>query len=205
MGRMQSFERATVVQAARDLFWDKGFEASSLADLEDVTGLKRSSLYHAFGSKRGLFDAAVEDYQNTVIRPRLRILTTGGGDRASLVAYFEELRSTVSVLPEDSPRRGCLLVNCAAGLASHDDPARQIVEAYRSELTNALRDALEAAGYASGGSAAQRAPERARTLASLAMSAMLMARVNATESVALLTTALDQIWSWFPEPAVATA
>jgi len=205
MGRLQSFERTTVVQAARDIFWDKGFEASSLADLEEATGLKRSSLYHAFGSKRGLFDAAVEDYQDTVIRPRLRMLTAGGGDRSSLIAYFEELRSVVSALPEDSPRRGCLLVNCAAGLASHDDPARQIVEAYRSELTTALRDALGAAGCASGGSAAERVPERARTLASLAMSAMLMARVNATESVALLTTALDQIQSWFPEPAAPTA
>ncbi|TDW31153.1 TetR/AcrR family transcriptional regulator [Cryobacterium psychrophilum] len=199
MGRLQSFERTTVVQAARDLFWDKGFEAASLADLEAVTGLKRSSLYHAFGSKRGLFNAAVEDYQDTVIRPRLSILTEGGGGRSSLIAYFEELRSVVSALPEDSPRRGCLLVNCAAGLAGHDDLARQIVEGYRSELTNALRDALGAAGSTPGHPASERAPERARTLASLAMSAMLLARVNAIESVALLTTALDQIQSWFPQ------
>lgn len=204
MGRLQSFERTTVVQAARDLFWDRGFEAASLAELEDVTGLKRSSIYHAFGSKRGLFDAAVEDYQDTVIRPRLRILTAGGGDRSSLTAYFEELRTVVSALPEDSPRRGCLLVNCAAGLAGHDDPARQVVEGYRLELTNALRGALTAAGSAAGDSAAERAPERARTLASLTMSAMLLARVNKAESVALLTTALEQILWWFPEhPAPA--
>jgi TetR/AcrR family transcriptional repressor of nem operon len=193
MGRLQGFERTTVVQAARDLFWDKGFEAASLADLEGATGLKRSSIYHAFGSKRGLFDAAVEDYQDTVIRPRLRILSDAGGSRASLVAYFENLRSAVYALPEDSPRRGCLLVNCAAGLAGHDDVARQIVDGYRAELTRSLQDALRTAG-------SDRAPERARTLASLGMSAMLLARVNATESVALLDTALDEIRAWFPEP-----
>ncbi|MBC7443141.1 MAG: TetR/AcrR family transcriptional regulator [Ramlibacter sp.] len=210
MGRLQSFERTTVVQAARDLFWDRGFEAASLADLEDATGLRRSSLYHAFGSKRGLFDAAVEDYQDTVIRPRLRILTGAGVGRTSLVAYFEELRSTVAALPEDSPRRGCLLVNCAAGLAGHDAPARQVVDGYRSELTRALQDALRAAESAPGdpgpvpGDAGQtRAPERARTLASLGMSAMLLARVNAAESVALLDTALHQIRAWFPQDAPA--
>ncbi|TFD33675.1 TetR/AcrR family transcriptional regulator [Cryobacterium sp. TMT1-19] len=201
MGRLQSFERTTVVQAARDLFWDKGFEATSLADLEVATGLRRSSLYHAFGSKRGLFDAAVEDYQASVIRPRLRILTGPGIGRASLLAYFSELRSAVSALPEDSPRRGCLLVNCAAGLAGHDDLARQVVDGYRSELKDTLQDALRAAG----GSAPDRAPERARTLASLGMSAMLLARVNATESVALLDTATEQIRSWFPVHAATDA
>ena len=199
MGRLQTFERQTVVQAARDLFWDRGFDLVSLADLEDATGLKRSSLYHAFGSKRGLFDAAVEDYQDTVIRPRLRTLTGPGIGRVSLLAYFDNLRAAVAALPEDSPRRGCLLVNCAAGLAGHDDPARRVVEGYRSDLTNTLQDALRAAGSAAGETGPDRAPERARTLASLGMSAMLLARVNTTESVALLETATDLIQAWFPE------
>ena len=198
MGRMQTFERLTVVQAARDLFWDRGFDATSLSDLEAATGLRRSSLYHAFGSKRGLFDAAVEDYQDTVIRPRLRILTGPGIGRVSLLAYFDNLRSAVAALPEDSPRRGCLLVNCAAGLAGHDDLARQVVEDYRSDLTNTLQDALRAAGAAAGETGRDLSRERARTLASLGMSAMLLARVNATESVALLDTATEQIRAWFP-------
>ncbi|MDH6236400.1 helix-turn-helix domain-containing protein [Cryobacterium sp. CG_9.6] len=200
MGRTQSFERVTVVQSARDLFWDKGFDAASLADLEDATGLKRSSLYHAFGSKRGLFDAAVEDYLHTVVRPRLRLLTGAGGGRASLLAYFDSLRQMVSAVAEDSPRRGCLLVNCAAGLAGHDDSARQVVDSYRSELTSALQYALGAAEGAPDDVRPNQVTGRAQILASLSTSAMLLARVNATESVALLTTALDQIRLWFPQP-----
>lgn len=199
MGRLQSFERLTVVQAARDLFWDRGFDLVSLSDLEAATGLKRSSLYHAFGSKRGLFDAAVEDYQDTVIRPRLHILTGPTIGRDSLLAYFADLRSSLAALPGDSPRRGCLLLNCAAGLAGHDDVARQVVEGYRYDLTNTLQDALRVAGSMAGETVPDRSQERARTLASLGMSAMLLARVNATESVALLDTATDQIRSWFPE------
>ncbi|MDD0859753.1 TetR/AcrR family transcriptional regulator [Arthrobacter alpinus] len=45
-----------------------------LPDLERATGLSRSSIYHAFGSKRGLFDAAVASYLSEIIRPRLQPL-----------------------------------------------------------------------------------------------------------------------------------
>jgi len=196
MGRLQTFDSTTVVQSARDVFWDLGYDGASLADLEAATGVNRSSLYHAFGSKRGLFDAAVADYRDTVISPRLRGLQTDGAGRRELLAYFDELREAVAALPLDSPRRGCLLVNCATGLATHDEPARAVVEAYRTELAAALRNAL------AGGPAdiAQSTDERVRTLASLSMSAMLLARVNAAESAALLSTAADQVRAWFPAP-----
>jgi len=201
MGRTPSFDTPVVVTAARDLFWDRGFEAASLADLERVTGLGRSSLYHAFGSKRGLFDAAVTDYLETVIRPRLRPLLAESAGRSALLEYYGGLSLAVASLPDDSPRRGCLLVNCAAGLAGHDAHARAIVDDYRAELTAALRHAL-------AGAAAETEPgtdsapavldERARTLASLSMSVMLLARVNRDESLALLGTAAAQVAAWHP-------
>jgi TetR/AcrR family transcriptional repressor of nem operon len=203
MGRLQTFDSTIVVQSARDVFWDLGYDGASLADLEAATGLNRSSLYHAFGSKRGLFDAAVADYRDTVIRPRLSGLQAAGAGRRELLAYFDELRNAVGRLPLDSPRRGCLLVNCATGLAAHDEPAREVVEAYRTELAASLRNALAGAAAAIGDTSAEqpsaeRIDERMRTLASLSMSAMLLARVNATESVALLLTAADQVRAWFP-------
>lgn len=210
MGRLQTFDSTTVVQSARDVFWDLGYDGASLADLEVATGLNRSSLYHAFGSKRGLFDAAVADYRDTVIRPRLSSLQADAAGRAELLAYFDELRDAVGRLPLDSPRRGCLLVNCATGLAAHDEPAREVVEAYRTELAAALRNAIVGAGEVAArrsdeGSAVRmdehtddRTDERVRTLASLSMSAMLLARVNAAESAALLLTAADQVCAWFP-------
>jgi AcrR family transcriptional regulator len=206
MGRLQTFDSITVVQSARDVFWDRGYDGASLADLEAATGLNRSSLYHAFGSKRGLFDAAVADYRDTVIRPRLRGLQADGAGRRELLAYFDELREAVAKLPLNSPRRGCLLVNCATGLATHDEPAREVVEAYRTELAAALRHAIAGAALNTPGGIAEhsdRTGERVRTLASLSMSAMLLARVNATESAALLSTAADQVRAWFPAPTAA--
>ncbi|TFD55605.1 TetR/AcrR family transcriptional regulator [Cryobacterium sp. Hh7] len=198
MGRMQTFDSGVVVQAARNLFWDKGFDGASLAELEAATGVGRSSLYHAFGSKRGLFDAAVTDYLETVIRPRLAGLRAGPRDSSALLEYFAGLaRATVTQAP-DSAQTGCLLVNCAAGLAAHDEPTRAVVEAYRIELTDALRHALESAAAPSS-SAAESVDERVRTLASLSLSAMLVARVNRDEAIALLNTASNQVRIWFPD------
>ena len=196
MGRLQTFDSGVVVQAARNLFWDKGFDGASLAELEAATGVGRSSLYHAFGSKRGLFDAAVTDYLETVIRPRLAGLRAGPRDSSALLEYFAGLaRATVTQAP-DSAQTGCLLVNCAAGLAAHDEPTRAVVEGYRIELTDALRHALESAAAPS---AAESVDERVRTLASLSLSAMLVARVNRDEAIALLNTASNQVRIWFPD------
>lgn len=204
MGRLQAFDTTTAVQAARDLFWDQGFEGTSLTDLERATGLNRSSLYHAFGSKRGLFDAAAQDYLDEVIRPRLAGLVAAGsahteatGDRATpedataaLVGYFASLARAVNALPADSPRRGCLLVNASAGLAAHDDAARAVVDGYRIELTAALRGALASAVPARP---AQALDADARVLASLSISAMVLARVNPGEAEAVLAGAVDMV------------
>ena len=76
MGRVQTFETATAVAAARDLFWDRGYEATSVADLEDATGVQRSSLYHAFGSKRGLFDAVLAHTPESQARSRIELAAT---------------------------------------------------------------------------------------------------------------------------------
>lgn len=194
MGRNQSFESSVVVKAARDLFWDKGYDAVSVSYLEEATGLNRSSLYHAFGSKRGVFDAAVTDYLDTVIRPRLRVLTVGTVGHTGLIAYFDELRAAVSAVPDDSPRRGCLLVNCAAGLAGHDEAARSVVDAYLAELITALQHALRNARDDDPDPA--EVDEHARILASLSTTAMLLARVNRGESVALLTSACQHVREW---------
>lgn len=59
MGRTRSFDEATVVASAAEQFRSGGYEGTSLDDLLRVTGLHRGSLYQAFGSKRGLFLAAL--------------------------------------------------------------------------------------------------------------------------------------------------
>lgn len=202
MGRVQAFDTTAVVQAARDLFWDKGYDAVSLSELERATGLNRSSLYNVFVSKRGLFDAAVQDYMDTVIRPRLRVLDAEPDGRIALIAYFTGLGDAVEAFSDGATQRGCLLVNSAAGLAGHDDALREVVENYRLELSAALTRAL---GRMSASDAdlpqesqnlvSRTADNHARLLTSLSISALLLARINSSEALAILGSAVDQIES----------
>jgi len=192
MGRSQAFDTTTVVQAARDLFWDKGYDGVSLSDLERATGLNRSSMYNAFQSKRGLFDAAVQDYLETVIRPRLQILDAEPDGRTALITYFAGLGAAVVALTDGATQRGCLLVNSAAGLAGHDDALRAVVEQYRVELSAALARALSRPSVALESPAVD---IQARLLTSLSISALLLARINPTEAVAVLDSAIEQIES----------
>lgn len=158
MGRQQAFDTVNAVEAARDLFWQLGYDAVSLSDLERATGLNRSSIYNAFGSKRGLFDVAVENYLATIIRPRIAPLLDPSNSPSAaaeaLVRYFTDLAETVAGLPADSPRQGCLLVTAAPGIAGQDETVRQVVAEYHAELVGAFTAALE---RANGAAAIERA------------------------------------------------
>ena len=61
-GRPRAFDVEAVLEAAMLLFWEQGYEATSLAQLRAATGLSSASLYGAFGSKEGLFKQVVEHY-----------------------------------------------------------------------------------------------------------------------------------------------
>ena len=71
MARKRSFDQDAVLRAARDVFWARGYEATSLDRLQAAMGLSRSSLYEAFGSKRELFGRVLVGYLAEVIDPRL--------------------------------------------------------------------------------------------------------------------------------------
>ncbi|MCA1221115.1 TetR/AcrR family transcriptional regulator [Streptomyces sp. 8L] len=62
VGRPRAFDMEQVLEAAAILFWEHGYEATSMAQLRDATGLSSASLYGSFGSKHGLFERAVEHY-----------------------------------------------------------------------------------------------------------------------------------------------
>ncbi|WP_153038931.1 TetR/AcrR family transcriptional regulator, partial [Rathayibacter tanaceti] len=125
MGRTQGFDTEQVVRAARAVFWENGFQEAALPDLEAATGLGRSSLYHAFGSKRGLFDAAVQSYLDEVVRPRLApLVAPSGASPTALEEYFTGLRTALADPRSLSARSGCLLLNAAGAPIARDEAVR---------------------------------------------------------------------------------
>lgn len=138
MGRAQTYDRDEVVRAARGVFWEQGYEGAPLPELERVTGLNRSSIYHAFGSKRGLFDAAVDSYLDEVIRPRLAPLLAEPVATSALEDYLTGLRDALRRPGTAPSSSGCLLVNTAAAPIGRDETVAQVIAGYRSELRSAF-------------------------------------------------------------------
>ncbi|MFL4479777.1 TetR/AcrR family transcriptional regulator [Paeniglutamicibacter sp. ORCA_105] len=193
MARTQEFDTSKALSDARRLFWDKGFEATSIADLESATGLGRSSIYHGFGSKRGLFDAVIQDYMDTILRPRLNLLRSPTDPAEGISTYLKSLSDALVKTAGETTNRGCLLLNTAAGIAGNDEALRILIDGYQIELRDGVAGALRAADPTQTESLVL---ARARIVAGLTMSALLMARLNLAEALATLDAAGEQARLW---------
>ncbi|MBO0345122.1 TetR/AcrR family transcriptional regulator [Roseibium limicola] len=117
-GRPRAYDEDKVLDAALQVFWRQGYEATSLDDLTAATGLSRSSFYAAFGSKQGVLMAALKNYSVSGLA-QLQKLAELPGDQAPM-AMLEALS-----LPKEGPR-GCLMVNCIAELAPHQEDVAEL-------------------------------------------------------------------------------
>ncbi len=107
-----------MLDAALQVFWRQGYEATSLDDLTAAMGLSRSSFYSAFGSKQGVFIAALRSYSEAALQALQELSDPKGDDPVS--AMMAALAD-----PEGGPR-GCMLVNCITELAPHQEEVAAI-------------------------------------------------------------------------------
>ncbi|MCY1195099.1 MAG: TetR/AcrR family transcriptional regulator [Achromobacter veterisilvae] len=116
-GRPRNFDRAQALRKAMDVFWSKGYEGASLADLTEAMGINSPSLYGAFGSKESLFREAVELYRETEGSSGRRALqdapTAREGIQSMLLASAERFTA-----PGHPP--GCMIVlGAPSGCVNH--------------------------------------------------------------------------------------
>ncbi|MFC0267259.1 TetR/AcrR family transcriptional regulator [Kushneria aurantia] len=88
-GRPKEYDDTAVMDAAMDVFWTKGYEASSTQELCERTGLGRGSFYHAFGSKQNLYEQALRHYQELGLKAQTEILNGPGTARERLQALLQ--------------------------------------------------------------------------------------------------------------------
>ncbi|MFE9198633.1 TetR/AcrR family transcriptional regulator [Streptomyces albidoflavus] len=134
MARTREFDTEAAVSRAMELFWRRGYEATSVRDLTGYLGIGQGSLYAAFGDKDGLYRAALEHYRNTLAAAALRSLEEGAGARSAIRTMLVE---RVRIAVEDNGR-GCLVVNAACERLPADAATRRIV----GDMQDASRDAL---------------------------------------------------------------
>ncbi|WP_237221523.1 TetR/AcrR family transcriptional regulator [Rothia nasimurium] len=189
MGRTATFDRDQVLTQARNLFWARGYEATSVPDLEEATGLKRSSLYHAFGSKKELFDAVIENYLAQSVRPLLAPLTSENATPHALRSYFEHLADSIR---STSSHPGCLLIAAANSPVGAEPTVSAAISGYYDELLAAFRAGL---GRLRPHLTDAETDNQARTLVALTVSALALARTNPSHALANLQAAQELLSS----------
>ncbi len=124
MARTKDFDEDEVLKKAVDLFWLKGYSATSMQDLVDSLGISRSSLYDTYGDKHTLFIKALERYQREVSSVFCNIINS---DLPAKEIVKELLEMIVGELVSDKAHKGCFLVNAEVEVAPHDPEANQII------------------------------------------------------------------------------
>lgn len=144
-GRPRAFDTDQALAQARDLFWSRGYGATSIQNLVDELKVQRGSLYAAFGDKRGLYLRAVALYaeQN---RQRLQALLATDPVLPTIRQMLLD-PTTLTGAPEaaNGDRRGCLLGNTTAELLPGDAAARELVASAYQDTIQVLTSALERA------------------------------------------------------------
>ena len=139
MARPREFDVDSALERAMEVFWAKGYEATSLDDLCEVTGLSRSSFYATFGSKRSLLLRSVDRYVEQRNPQIAAILAQPLPIRDAFAALA---RQFIDQIVSGPGRRGCFLGNCAAELPRSDRAALARVRRGLEFTETTFRDAL---------------------------------------------------------------
>lgn len=141
-GRPRQFDRDTALRQAMALFWEYGYESTSLAQLKQAMGgISAASLYAAFGSKEALYKEAIARYMETE-GGRLR-KALADPDAAPLQAIENALRSMVACLSDTGHPQGCMVVLSATNCSPENEHLRRAMALEREQTRLVFRDCLQ--------------------------------------------------------------
>jgi len=141
MGRHREFDVDQALDAALCVFWSKGYEGASYADLTRATGVERPALYSAFGNKEALFHRALERYYEYY----LDFFPAALKQPTSREVAAHILRGAAELNTRYPDRTGCLGVNGALAVSDDAEPIRRAVVEARASGEAALRERFERA------------------------------------------------------------
>lgn len=122
MPRIEEFDRDHVLLKAMHVFWEKGYNGTSIQDLVAVTGLNRSSIYNSFGSKLALYQETLKRYHKSGNAQFQKALMKARNPLEAIRLIFE------GFLPEimnDNEGKGCFAMNCKAEMGNQDQDIRK--------------------------------------------------------------------------------
>lgn len=137
--RTKEFETDEIANAAMQVFWRRGYAATSVQDLVDGTGLSRSSLYSTFQSKQRLYQKALQRYELLTTLNNVELLSGSGSPK---VLIRQLLLNIVEDELNDSEHKGCLIANACLELAGHDEDVSKFVISNLQKIQHALENLL---------------------------------------------------------------
>ncbi|MFG3259227.1 TetR/AcrR family transcriptional regulator [Streptomyces sp. NPDC048172] len=140
-GRPRSFDRETALRQAMRMFWERGYEATSTADLTAAMGIKPPSLYAAFGSKEELFKEAVALYGKEEGAVTDRALGEEG--TTACQAIERVLRDNAVVYADPATPPGCMVVLAGTNCAPGNEGVQAFLAEDRRHVVGSLRERVE--------------------------------------------------------------
>ena len=134
MGRSKQFDKRAALDEAMELFWARGYHATSIQDLVDNLGVNRQSLYDTFGGKDALYLAVLARYRELQALPMRRSLERDGPVGEVLREFF---RALIDAQMKNGGK-GCLMANTVTELAGQDETIFRLCQASVREQETAF-------------------------------------------------------------------
>lgn len=185
MGRPKTYEREDVTRKAMQLFWAQGYEGTSTKALAEHMGINVYSLFAEFGSKQGLFEAALALYHQEVVAKVFGVLEQPGAGLDAIDTLFEFFAARAG---KHDARRGCLACNVATERAACDRVSHDYVMEHIAFIEQGLNRALRNAKARGELRAEVSCRDQARLLTSVLLGFSVLMRAGADS--AFLTNAV---------------
>ena len=195
MPRKKTFTIEFALDKAMELFWERGYQNTSMREIAEHLGLSRSSIYATFGDKHTLFVETLRRYGAKCRAPGLSDLGTAPSPRAALLRVFE-----LAIADADAARQRdhCLLINTAMQLMYSDPEVTMVVESAFLEMENSFRSTIERAAAAGEVTATVDVVQTARSLLSIYLGLCVLIRSGARNEV--LQAVTHQVEAMLPAP-----
>ncbi len=143
MSRPRSIPEKEAIERSLRLFWEKGYNRTSIADLSEAIGVGPSSIYNAFGSKHELFEKAITQYMSTHADFVGELFARS--ERMNATEFIGELLSKLVALYTDkSTPPGCAMMQAGGTGVANDSQACAVTLAIKLNLESALHDFFKA-------------------------------------------------------------
>lgn len=140
MARTKDFDENEVLTKAIQLFWYKGYNATSMQDLVDALGISRSSLYDTYTDKHTLFLKALESYQRAGNAKINEIVEQSVSAKDTVVKLMELATNELVV---DKQQKGCFMVNAEVEVAPHDQEVSKLVCQNEQQMETAFLQVIK--------------------------------------------------------------